>query len=366
MTVHIIGAGMAGLSAAFTLAKQNIPAALYDAASHAGGRCYSFYDKKLDAVLDNGTHLMMGANTALLEMLAGCPCETPLMPAGHDFLFFRKNRSSFTVDPAHPFKALLRMPEIFPLLCESVMNTPPAQADKRMLMKTVRLCLGRQASRIYLADPSLYDSIVKPVEEYLKNQGTPFYFGRRLLRVREGKLTFKDMEIPLSPDDRVILALPPEILSRLIVGAPELPHDTIINIHYKTNICLPGGRKFIGLIGMTGHWAFVKNGVLSVTISAADALAEKYSATALADIVWQEIAFLLRISGELPPFRVITDRRATLLQSRSINKSRISSDTGSDTVFLAGDGTDTGLPCTIEGAVRSGQTAAAGVLRSLA
>lgn len=366
MTVHIIGAGMAGLSAAFTLTKAGVPVVVYDAASHAGGRCHSFYDKKLDAVLDNGTHLMMGANTALLGMLAECPCATPLKAAEHDFLFFRKNRSSFAVDPARPFKALFRMPEIFPLLCESVMNTPPGQADKMMLMKTVKLCLGKEARRIYLADPSLYASIVTPVEEYLKNKGTPFCFGRRLLRIREGKLVFSDREVPLSPQDRVILALPPEILSRLVVGAPELPHDMIINIHYKTDARLPEGRKFIGLIGMTGHWAFVKNGVLSVTISAADALAEKYSASALADIVWQEIAFLLRISGELPAFRVIADRRATLRQTRSVNKSRISSDIGSETVFLAGDGTDTGLPCTIEGAVRSGQTAAAGVLRSLA
>lgn len=366
MTVHIIGAGMAGLSAAFALTKAKVPAVVYDAASHAGGRCYSFYDKKLNAVLDNGTHLMLGANTALLNMLDECPCETPLQSAGHDFLFFRKNRSSFTVDAARPLKALFRLPEIFPLLCESVMNTPAGRADKIMLMKTVGLCLGTQARQIYLACPSLRDSIVRPVEEYLKNKNVPFYFGRRLLRVREGKLMFRDLEIPLSSGDRVILALPPEILSRLVVGAPELPHNTILNIHYKTDAGLPENRNFIGLIGMTGHWAFTRNGILSVTISAADALAAKYSAAALADIVWQELAFLLRIGGQLPPFRVIAERRATLMQSRAVNKSRISSDIGSAAVFLAGDGTDTGLPCTIEGAVRSGQTAAAGVLRSFA
>ena len=49
MTVYVIGAGIAGLSAAYTLTKAGIPVAVYEASAHAGGRCHSFFDKKLTA-----------------------------------------------------------------------------------------------------------------------------------------------------------------------------------------------------------------------------------------------------------------------------------------------------------------------------
>lgn len=90
MTVHIIGMGISGLSAAFTLTRAGVSVALYDAAARAGGRCHSFFDKRLNAQIDNGTHLMLGANTALLNMLAQCPSDTPLKNAGNKILFFKK------------------------------------------------------------------------------------------------------------------------------------------------------------------------------------------------------------------------------------------------------------------------------------
>ena len=44
MTIHIIGAGLAGLSAAVNLAKGSKNIILYEATGQAGGRCRSFYD----------------------------------------------------------------------------------------------------------------------------------------------------------------------------------------------------------------------------------------------------------------------------------------------------------------------------------
>ncbi|OYV84835.1 MAG: hypothetical protein B7Z64_06915, partial [Acidiphilium sp. 21-68-69] len=42
--VHVIGAGMAGLSAATALAAQGRQVVLYEAAKWAGGRCRSYDD----------------------------------------------------------------------------------------------------------------------------------------------------------------------------------------------------------------------------------------------------------------------------------------------------------------------------------
>src|SRR5262245_40199200 len=57
--IHIVGAGLAGLAAALSLA-EILPAGrviLYEASSHAGGRCRSFHDAMLDCTIDNGNHL---------------------------------------------------------------------------------------------------------------------------------------------------------------------------------------------------------------------------------------------------------------------------------------------------------------------
>ncbi|MDX1401456.1 MAG: FAD-dependent oxidoreductase, partial [Kiloniellales bacterium] len=43
--VHIIGAGLAGLSAAVDLAGEGWQVSLYEAADKAGGRCRSYFDK---------------------------------------------------------------------------------------------------------------------------------------------------------------------------------------------------------------------------------------------------------------------------------------------------------------------------------
>lgn len=357
MTVHVVGAGIAGLSAAFTLTKAGERVVLYDAAARSGGRCHSFFDKKLDALIDAGTHLMLGANTALLAMLRECPTRTPLKNTGTKMLFFRQDGTSFQIDTSRPLSAAARLPELYSLLCESVMNTPANRADAVLFLKTAAKCFGKENGAVYLASPSLFDSVVAPVEQYLKQRGAVFRFGRRLRRVKDDGLVFFDgEEIELRGDDKAVLAVDSENLSRLVVGAPELPFQTIANIHYKTDVPLPA--SFVGLVGMTGHWAFMKNGIVSVTISAANDLCARLSSDVLAQTVWRELSTALKFPFQTPPFRVVFEKRATVLQTRIIGKRRPSADIGMKNVFVAGDFTKTALPCTIEGAVRSGVTAA--------
>ena len=72
MIVHVVGAGVAGLSAALALhrAKAGIRVILHEAAPHAGGRCRSWIDRRLGTEIDNGTHAVLGANTAVLRHVA--------------------------------------------------------------------------------------------------------------------------------------------------------------------------------------------------------------------------------------------------------------------------------------------------------
>ncbi|WP_156747683.1 FAD-dependent oxidoreductase, partial [Methylosinus sp. 3S-1] len=66
-TVHIVGAGLAGLACALRLAGDGRRVTLYEAARMAGGRCRSYHDPSLDLVIDNGNHLLLSGNHAALD-----------------------------------------------------------------------------------------------------------------------------------------------------------------------------------------------------------------------------------------------------------------------------------------------------------
>ncbi|MBL0932187.1 MAG: FAD-dependent oxidoreductase, partial [Alphaproteobacteria bacterium] len=67
--VHVIGAGLAGLSAALDLADAGARVALHEAAPQAGGRCRSFADQVLEREIDNGGHVLLGGNKAVFDYL---------------------------------------------------------------------------------------------------------------------------------------------------------------------------------------------------------------------------------------------------------------------------------------------------------
>ena len=67
----MIGAGLAGLSAATQLAARASPVTLFEAAGQAGGRCRSYFDPALGQVIDNGNHLVLSGNHAMHRYLDG-------------------------------------------------------------------------------------------------------------------------------------------------------------------------------------------------------------------------------------------------------------------------------------------------------
>jgi len=166
----------------------------------------------------------------------------------------------------------------------------------------------------------------------------------------------------------VILAVPPDICND-IWPAAKAPTDsrTIVNAHYRMDkpVSLPWDAPFVGLVGSETHWIFARDNIVSLTISAGDALAEKPN-WEIANLLWSEVAQVIGSSaGRMPAWRVIKERRATFAQTPAQVNSRASTDTSIKNLFLAGDWTDTGLPATIEGSVRSGFKAASQALESI-
>ena len=67
--VHVIGAGIAGLSAAVRLVEAGMNVTVHEAAQFAGGRCRSYFDPTLEPTIDNGNHLLLSGNHAALDYL---------------------------------------------------------------------------------------------------------------------------------------------------------------------------------------------------------------------------------------------------------------------------------------------------------
>ena len=112
------------------------------------------------------------------------------------------------------------------------------------------------------------------------------------------------------------------------------------------------------------QWLFVRHDIASVTVSAADDLADQ-AAELIGDRVWTDVSRALELpSAPVPPFRVVKERRATFAQTPAAMLLRAKTQSSLANLCLAGDWTDTGLPATIESAVRSGHAAADAVLES--
>ncbi len=67
--------------------------------------------------------------------------------------------------------------------------------------------------------------------------------------------------------------------------------------------------------------------------------------------MWQGFPAL---RGEMPPWQIVRERRATFAALPQQNAMRPGARTGWHNLALAGDWIATGLPGTIEGAIRSG------------
>lgn len=101
-------------------------------------------------------------------------------------------------------------------------------------------------------------------------------------------------------------------------------------------------------------------------MSAAGALAERPAAE-IAELIWSDVSQALDYRPPaMPAVRIVKEKRATFAQIPSALPLRPPAETRFRNLFLAGDWTATGLPATIEGAIRSGAVAAQHARRALA
>jgi hypothetical protein len=252
-------------------------------------------------------------------------------------------------------------------LCISALNTPLAEASARALSRVVASMAlpGGLWRGLKIPATSMNHSYIDPAASFIERHGgrihltTPAH-GMDTNGGRAVALAVEGRSVEVDGGDAVILAVPPwaPVLSGL--GPRDLPTSAIVHAHFRPlSSSLPSNEvHFMGLIGGQAQWLLSRAGILSVTVSAADDLVEADSEQ-IATTLWAEIAPLIgRAGASLPPNRVIKERRATLRHTPVAEALRPGARTRLANVFLAGDWTATGLPCTLESAAASGFAAA--------
>jgi len=405
-TVHIIGAGISGLAAAVRLANANFVVHPHEATQQAGGRCRSYFDAATNLTIDNGNHLLLSGNRHALAYARSIGTEAGLVGpkrAQFPFVDFSTGRR-WQLDlgesrlPLWVFDEARRVPDtglldylaLMPLIwaapgklvgdtipCKgslyrrlvqplllAALNVDPPEGSAGLAGAVVRetLLAGGQACRPLIAREGLSAVLVEPAIKLLQDRGAGIRFGHELREFgisagRIDELKFGDDTVAIGPDEAVVLAVPPRPAAALLPGLKTpTKFRAIVNAHFRFD---PPAEMppILGVVGGLIEWLFAFPQRLSVTISNADRLVEM-PREQLAQAIWRDICKAGGVAGELPPWQIVRERRATFEATPEQNALRPGASTAQKNLFLAGDWTDTGLPATIEGSVRSGNRAA--------
>ena len=223
--IAVVGAGMAGLSAAVTLTQAGKAVTLIEAGPAAGGRCRSYLDRELGLRIDNGNHLLLSGNHAVFGYLNTVGAiETLVMPAEPVFPFMdlrdgsrwvlrpnlgsipwwvlsrtrrvpgtrvrdhlallrlRKINSDASVDASMPHDTLYE--RLVEPLAVAALNTPADEGLVRLLSAVMEETLFQGGRACIPAVPrvGLSETLVDPAIAWLEAHGSTIHTSRRVAR----------------------------------------------------------------------------------------------------------------------------------------------------------------------------------------
>jgi squalene-associated FAD-dependent desaturase len=237
--------------------------------------------------------------------------------------------------------------------------------------------------------------LVERLAAYLESRGGSVRRGSRVeaIRVESGRAAGVDYarraptrgeiaagrprEPGVEPADAVVAAVPPQVLRALLPGEWRLRHpfaalerfsgSPIVSVELWLDRVVVDG-PMLGLRDSEVEWVFDKGRLygregapqhLAFIVSAAYRSAGKPNADLVAAAVDALGRFFPSMAGALVTRAlVLREPSATFASRPELEPLRPAADTPISGLFLAGDWTSTGLPATIEGAVRSGRRAA--------
>jgi hydroxysqualene dehydroxylase len=405
-TVHIIGAGVSGLSAAVRLSNAGCQVHVHEATQQAGGRCRSYFDAATNLMIDNGNHLVLSGNHHVRDYARAIGTEAGLVgPASAQFPFVDLSTGQrWLLDlgdsrlPTWVFDEGRRVPDtglldylklapivwagadklvgntipcdgtlyqrlVQPLLL-AALNCDPPEGSAGLAGAIVRetLLAGGQACRPLVARDGLSSVLIEPAVKLLESRGASVRLGHELRAFansngRVTELDFGADKIALGAGDAVVMAVPPRAATNMLPGLKgPTKYRAIVNAHFRFDPPR-NAPPILGVVGGLVEWLFAFPQRLSVTISNGDRLVDM-PREELAQAIWRDVCKAAGVEGELPAWQIVRERRATFEATPEQNALRPGPVTAYKNLFLAGDWTATGLPATIEGSVRSGDRAA--------
>lgn len=415
----IIGGGFAGLSAAVHLSLKGKKVELIEASQKLGGRAYSFTDHATNTIIDNGQHIMMGCYRDTLEFFRIINAEENLIRQDKlkvNFLEAQFRPAPFEVKSRlYPlnlsavilrYKILslrerlillrffLKLPfssnqdlskitvykwlenenqnekirKVFwEALAVGALNTSIYKASAKVF-KDILIEIffrGNKAATIVLPGRGLTETYCDRAKTFIEDRGGKVILGEQVNRllieddkvrsIITGKRNIKEFKYLIS-------AVPYYALNRIMpaknfIDDPGFSYSSILTVHIwlkENNL----DKTFYGLINSDIHWVFNHGTHLTLVRSDADELMAK-SKEEIFDIVKKELKkYCLIEEGNISDYRIIKEKRATFIPSNDLLYKRPSPETFIKNFFLAGDWINTGLPSTIESAVKSGKMAA--------
>ncbi len=444
MKVAVVGGGFAGFAAAVALQERRHEVVLLERRGVLGGRATSSPDAVGGEDVDNGTHLMVGAYAATLDLVRRAGASDLLLAQENLKLEWVDGRGVTALDcpplgaPFHLLAGLvgLRVPLAVKLqairlglavrfgrrpegltLAEYFRRCGQGEAARRLLWDPLALAIlnepveraaavlfhrvyqeaflrDHRASRLVFLRRG-WGVLVERIARYFEGRGGVVKRGARVeglvldggratgVRYAQRAATREELAAGRAPvpgverADAVVTAVPAPALRDLLSdewrGRPPFAAlerfgaSPIVSVEAWLDRVVVD-RPMLGLRQGEMEWVFDKGRLygregapqhLAFIVSAAYRTAPKTHAELVAaaeDALRRSLPAMAGATIE----RALVRREplATFASSPDLERLRPGPDTPIAALFLAGDWTDTGLPATIEGAVRSGERAA--------
>jgi squalene-associated FAD-dependent desaturase len=404
----IIGAGFAGLSAAVRLAREGARVVVLESRTRLGGRATAFVDRETGELVDNGQHVLLGCYRETFAFLReiGAMENVRMQPALSVTMIDRSGRRSRLACPSLPSPlhllagvmdwdalawrdrlSVLRMATPLRLakrelrwdpLAVAALNQAPDRAAAPTFARVLAEMFGEdpQSAAIALPTQPLHLMYAEPARTYLERRGGTVRTGAQArLHISNDRLTAVEAAGERWNPSAVISSVPwfalPDLvnnhapaLSDIIDRAQRMESSPIVTVNLWFDRAVMN-EPFIGLPGRPMQWVFDKRTVFGAEASHLSLVSS--GASPLVELANRELIALAHdgLLDAMPETRAARLRRATVIREPRATFSlapgqprRPATETPVRGLYLAGDWIETGLPATIESAVRSGHSAA--------
>jgi squalene-associated FAD-dependent desaturase len=268
-------------------------------------------------------------------------------------------------------------------LCIAALNTPLATASASVFLRILGDAFSNRSSEsdLLFLKVDLGEAYPDKAANYIEKYGGSIRLGQRVtsLLIENQQLKGLKLQHGEIESEYVVLATPHYATQKMLAPHTSLTELTqqltkfatqpIVTVYLQYPQKTTLNTNMIGLVDTTSQWIFDRRlygqpGLMAVVISSSGPHM-KLDNQALCAQVEMEIAEFFPRWPKAKRRMVIREKRATFDCVSGCNDYRPNNKTPVQGLWLAGDYTDTGLPATLESAVRSGQRCAQSIIRTI-